>query len=173
MNKYWFLFYMAIIIIITGYLFKCYINLGYYEGFEGSYQKCDQMTDCKTCVGTKTSVDGVCYWCNGQCKSPAKYYDPNNCSSSLLKCGTPTPTTPTTPPTTTPPTTCENIKNCSNCISSSNKCFWGDRDKKCSSKQLKGYGKICSGLHRDPTCPKCDECPKLTLLKTPTFITSQ
>jgi hypothetical protein len=163
MNKYWFLFYMAIIIIITAYLCKCYMNLGYYEGFEGSYQKCNQMSDCKTCVGTRTSIDGVCYWCNGQCKSPAEYYDPNNCSSDPMKCGKPTPT----------PTTCENIKNCTDCIGSSNNCFWGDRDQKCSSTSKNGYGKICSGLNPDPTCPKCDECPKLTLLKTPTFMTLQ
>lgn len=67
------------------------------------------------------------------------------------------------------PTKCEKNSNCQSCISSN--CFWGDRDQKCSSTNKSGYGKICSGL--DPTCPKCDECPKLTLLKTPTFITQQ
>jgi hypothetical protein len=34
-----------------------------------------------------------------------------------------------------------------------------------------GYSKICSGSGTN--CPKCDVCPKLTLLKTPTFITQQ
>jgi hypothetical protein len=162
MNKFWFFFYMVIVIIITAYLCKCYMNLGYFEGFEGSYQKCNQMSDCKTCLQTKTSLDGVCYWCNGQCKSPTEYYDPENCSSDPLECGK----TPT-------PTICENNTNCTDCIGSSNDCFWGDRDQKCSSTRENGYGKICSGLNPDPSCPKCNECPKLTLLKTPTFITYQ
>lgn len=70
-------------------------------------------------------------------------------------------------------TQCTAYQNCADCVGSSNNCFWGDEDQKCSSTQLNGYGKICSGSDANSTCPKCEECPKLTLLKTPTFITQQ
>jgi hypothetical protein len=70
-------------------------------------------------------------------------------------------------------TQCTSYQNCSDCIGSTNNCFWGDKDQKCSSTSKIGYGKICSESNPDSTCPKCEECPKLTLLKTPTFITQQ
>ena len=72
-----------------------------------------------------------------------------------------------------PRSRCSTYKNCAECVKSSNNCFWGDRDQKCSSIQLNGYGKICSGSNPNPNCPKCEQCPKLTLLSTPTFITQQ
>ena len=66
---------------------------------------------------------------------------------------------------------CNAISNCQTCTNSG--CFWGDTDQKCSSTFKAGYGKICSGSNPDPNCPKCEVCPQLTLLKTPTFITAQ
>jgi hypothetical protein len=72
---------------------------------------------------------------------------------------------------------CTSYQNCTDCIGSTNNCFWGDRDQKCSSTNKSGYSRICSGSNPNPnpnpSCPKCHECPKLTLLKTPTFITQQ
>jgi len=68
---------------------------------------------------------------------------------------------------------CTAYQNCAECVGNNNNCFWGDRDQKCSSTKKFGYGKICSGYNPNQNCPKCHECPKLTLLKTPTFITQQ
>ena len=39
-----------------------------------------------------------------------------------------------------PRSRCSTYKNCAECVKSSNNCFWGDRDQKCSSIQLNGYG---------------------------------
>lgn len=68
---------------------------------------------------------------------------------------------------------CTTYQHCAECVGNNNNCFWGDKDQKCSSTKKFGYGKNCSGYNPDPSCPKCHECPKLTLLKTPTFITQQ
>jgi hypothetical protein len=126
-----------------------------------SGSQCSTHNKCSDCV---KSVDGnsssPCYWSNSK----------NNCSAFndqgfYRTCNQP----PTPGPS---PTKCETNYNCQSCIESD--CFWGDRDQKCSSNFKTGYGKICSGSNpNNPNCPKCEACPKLTLVKTPTFITAQ
>lgn len=87
-------------------------------------QKCSQMSDCKTCVQTKTGQDGVCYWCDGKCTAGNKSNP--GCSSDPMKCGKgPNPVNPIDP------------------------------------------------VYPTDNCPKCEVCPTLTLLKTPTFMTTQ
>jgi hypothetical protein len=125
-----------------------------YEGYS-SRNQCTGNKNCAQCVNnTDANTNVPCWWNNK--KGCSAFYD----KGYSRTCSTPNPN----------PSTCENIKNCKNCVGNNN-CFWGDRDQKCSSFNKLGYGKICSGYYPDPTCPKCDECPKLTLLKTPTFIT--
>jgi hypothetical protein len=122
MNKYT-IFFSLIIIIITFYEFRTSL----FEGFErnsNSVQNCSEMSDCKTCVQTKTGQDGICYWCNGKCTASDNYYP--GCSSDPAKCGKgPNPVNPIDP------------------------------------------------VYPTDNCPKCEVCPKLTLLRTPTFMTTQ
>jgi len=135
MNKYYFLFYLLIIISITFFVFSQDINFissDLFEGFQdksnhiGAYQKCSQMSDCKTCLDTMTAKDGICYWCNGKCTASDDYHA--GCSSDTKSCSRPAPF----PPGPTP------------------------------------------GPNPTPEpCPSCPVCPKLQLLKTPTFMTAQ
>lgn len=130
-----------------------------------SGSQCSSHNKCSDCV---KSVDGnsssPCYWSNSKNKCSA-YDDPG----FYRTCTEPKPV----------PTKCETISNCNTCTSSD--CFWGDTDQKCSTSFKTGYGKICSGLNPgpnpnpdpNPDCPKCELCPKLTLVRTPTFITPQ
>ena len=97
MNKYT-IFFTFIIVIITIYEFRT----SFFEGFSGSgsssgaMQKCSQMSDCKTCVQTKTGQDGVCYWCDGKCTAGDKSHP--GCSSDPMKCGKgPNPVDPVYP----------------------------------------------------------------------------
>ena len=75
---------------------------------------------------------------------------------------------------------CSTYTNCADCVKNysegndNSPCYWSPNLKKCSSSP--GMGNIRTCPESTPTnsnCPKCDECPKLTLLKTPTFITQQ
>ena len=152
---------ILVLIFFMYNIFKYYSSS--YEGYSSKSQ-CTSYQNCTQCVNNNDgNSNSPCWWSNDK----DKYGNTKGCSAFNDKgysrtCSTPTPT---------PSTTCENNKNCTDCIGSTNNCFWGDRDQKCSSTSKSGYGKICSGS--DPTCPKCNECPKLTLLKTPTFITAQ
>lgn len=148
MNKYYFFFYMFIIICITLYAFSQDLNFASSDLFEsfqdkskhvGAYQKCSQMSDCKTCLDTTTSRDGICYWCDGKCTASDDYHA--GCSSDTKSCSrpspfppepTPGPTPGPTPPDPTPP-----------------------------------------GPIPPKPCPDCPVCPKLQLLKTPTFMSAQ
>ena len=42
------------------------------------------MTNCKQCVQTKTSNDGVCYWCDGSCRASDDWQE--GCNSSPMNC---------------------------------------------------------------------------------------
>ena len=55
----------------------------------GAYAKCSQIPDCKTCGSTKTSQDGVCYWCDAGAgkKSCQVWSNTGNCSSDQRDCG--------------------------------------------------------------------------------------
>ena len=55
----------------------------------GAYAKCSQIPDCKTCGSTKTSQDGVCYWCDAGAgkKSCQVWSNTGNCSSDERDCG--------------------------------------------------------------------------------------
>ena len=55
----------------------------------GAYAKCSQIPDCKTCGSTKTSQDGICYWCDAGAgkKSCQMWSDNKNCSSDERNCG--------------------------------------------------------------------------------------
>jgi mannitol-specific phosphotransferase system IIBC component len=55
----------------------------------GAYAKCSQIPDCKTCGSTKTSQDGVCYWCDAGAgkKSCQVWSNTGNCSSDQKDCG--------------------------------------------------------------------------------------
>lgn len=139
-------------------LFNYYYNV--YEGYDTlSHPQCSTYNNCSDCVKNYNSGDNnvPCWW--NKSKGCSAFYDEGYSRS----CTTPSPA----------PSTCEMNTNCKDCVGNSNNCFWGDRDQKCSSTSKSGYGKICSGSDPEPNCPKCDECPKLTLLKTPTFITQQ
>jgi len=139
------------------------------EGYSSNTQQCSNYSNCADCVknfdGNTTSP---CYWSNdkdknGKTKGCSAFNDPGY----YRTCSEPNPQ----------PNKCDVISNCKNCTESD--CFWGDTDQKCSSTFKAGYGKICSGSNPDPNpnpdpnCPKCEVCPKLTLLKIPTFITAQ
>ena len=54
-----------------------------------AYAKCSQIPDCKTCGSTKTSQDGVCYWCDAGAgkKSCQVWSNTGNCSSDQKDCG--------------------------------------------------------------------------------------
>lgn len=132
MNKFYFFFYIFIIICITFFAFRQDLHFASNDLFEGfnptheAYQKCGQMSDCKTCIDTMTSEDGICYWCDGKCTASDKYHA--GCSSDTKSCSRPAPFPPTPDPTPGP----------------------------------------------NPTpCPSCPICPKLQLLKTPSFMTAQ
>lgn len=84
MNKYT-IFFALIIVIITVYEIRNNLFEGFSSGSSGAVQKCSQMSDCKTCVQTKTGQDGVCYWCDGKCTS-GDNYNPG-CNSDPMKCG--------------------------------------------------------------------------------------
>ena len=144
------------ILILVFFMYKIfnYYNSSY-EAYS-SHAQCTAYKNCAQCVNnTDANTNVPCWW--NTTKGCSAFYD----KGYSRTCSAPTPT----------PTICENIKNCKNCLGNNNNCFWGDRDQKCSSINKIGYGKICSGNNPDPTCPKCNECPKLTLLKTHTFIT--
>ena len=123
------------------------------EGLVGA-TSCTQFTNCSQCVnGQVNNSNSPCYW-SKQDKKCGSFIAPGysrDCSGSSNKC--------------------DAISNCQTCIETD--CFWGDTDQKCSSTFKAGYGKICSGSNPNPNCPKCEVCPQLTLLRTPTFITSQ
>ena len=55
----------------------------------GAYAKCSQIPDCTTCGSTRTSQDGVCYWCrdSASCKSGANTTGNKTCSSDQKDCG--------------------------------------------------------------------------------------
>ena len=136
------------------------------EGYSSSTQ-CSNYSKCSDCVknfdGNSTSP---CWWSNdkdthGNVKGCSAFKD----QGFSRTCTQPQPTPQ--------PNTCNKATNCQSCLSSD--CFWGDTEQKCSSTFKAGYGKICSGNNpnSDPSCPKCETCPKLTILKTPTFITAQ
>ncbi len=142
-----------LVLFFFGYKIIMYYNQ-MKEGLVGA-TTCSQFTNCSQCVnGQVNNSNSPCYWSNqdkkcGSFKNPGYSRD---CSGSLNKC--------------------DAISNCQTCTNSG--CFWGDRDQKCSSNFKAGYGKICSGNNpNNPNCPKCEACPKLTLVKTPTFITAQ
>ena len=58
----------------------------------GAYARCSQIPDCKTCGDTKTSQDGICYWCDDKGtgnKSCQVWSNTGNCSSDQKDCGNP------------------------------------------------------------------------------------
>ena len=134
------------------------------EGLLSSSTQCSAFQNCKECVNNYNAGDPKvpCLWSNdkdnhGNIKGCSAFAD----RGFSRTCNQPTPG----------PNTCNKATNCQSCLSSN--CFWGDTDQKCSSTFKAGYGKICSGNNPNPNCPKCETCPNLTLLKTPTFITTQ
>jgi len=138
-------------IVLVFFAYKIFIHYNELkEGLVGA-TNCTQFTNCNECInGQPNSSNILCYWSSSE-KKCGSFKDSGysrTCSDS---------------------NSCEAKKNCQTCTESS--CFWGDTDQKCSSTFKAGYGKICSGS--DPSCPKCEKCPQLTLLKTPTFITAQ
>ena len=89
-------------------------------------------------------------------------------------------------------TSCTQFTNCVECVNgnvidTSSPCYWSSEKNKCGSFNDPGYSRLCySGPTPSPTptptpgptpgpspCPICKECPELTLLKNPTFITKQ
>ena len=61
---------------------------------QDSYAKCSQISDCNTCGTVKTSLDGICYWCDANSsgkgsdkKSCQVYKKGANCSSDERDCG--------------------------------------------------------------------------------------
>ena len=97
-------------------------------------------------------------------------------------------------------TSCTQFANCAECVNgkvidTSSPCYWSSDKKKCGSFNDAGYSRQCypdsePGPDPEPIpepepipgpgpvpvptpSPICKECPKLTLLKTPTFITKQ
>jgi hypothetical protein len=85
--------------------------------------------------------------------------------------------------------TCSKYTNCADCVKNYREgdlnipCLWNNTIKKCNALPGPGYFRTCpastseSTLETNPEsthiCPECKECPKLTLLNTPTFITQQ
>lgn len=78
-------------------------------------------------------------------------------------------------------TNCTQFKSCVDCVNgkvfdTSSPCYWSSEKKKCGSFNDLGYSRQCS---KPPSpgpngpCPVCKKCPKLTLLKNPTYITKQ
>lgn len=134
------------------------------EGYSSNTEQCSNYSNCSECVKNYNAGDPKvpCLWSNdkdkhGNIKGCSAYDDPG----FYRTCSEPKPT----------PTKCDAISNCKTCTESD--CFWGDTDQKCSSTFKTGYGKICSGSNPEPSCPKCEVCPELTMLKIPTFITAQ
>lgn len=177
-------------IIVLGY--HLYKSSFMQEGYSSSTQ-CSNYSKCSDCV---KNFDGdsksPCWWSNdkdknGNVKGCSAFKDQGfsrTCTQPDPPPGPPTPIPPFGPPGPIPPgpiiippgpgpNTCSKATNCQSCLSSD--CFWGDTEQKCSSTFKAGYGKICSGNNPNPnpSCPKCETCPNLTLLKTPTFITAQ
>ena len=66
-------------------LFVIFLALYYYPRniYEG-YDTCNQMTNCSQCVQTKTSNDGICYWCDGSCRASDDWQE--GCNSSPMHC---------------------------------------------------------------------------------------
>ena len=134
---------------------------------------CTAYSNCSECVKNYNQGDKnvPCLWSNDK----DKHGNIKGCSAFddvgfYRTCTEPKPV----------PTKCDAISNCQTCVETD--CFWGDTDQKCSSTFKAGYGKICSGSNpnpnpnpnpNNPNCPKCEVCPKLTLVRTPTFITQQ
>ena len=143
------------LLVFVFFVYKIYI---YYqimqEGYSSSQSQCSVYQNCDSCVNNFDAGNPKvpCLWSNSK----------NNCSAFN--------DTGYSRTCSNQPTKCSNISNCTDCVDVSD-CYWGDRDQKCSSTMSAGYSKICSGSGTN--CPKCDVCPKLTLLKTPTFITQQ
>lgn len=167
---------LLVLLAIMFLVYHLYKSSFIQEGYSSSTQ-CSNYSKCSECVknfdGDSTSP---CWWSNDK----DKYGNLKGCSAFKDQgysrtCTQPDP--PPSPPTPVPPfgptNTCNKATNCKTCLNSD--CFWGDTDQKCSSTFKAGYGKICSGNNPDPNpdCPKCDTCPQLTILKTPTFITAQ
>ena len=148
---------LALIVVV----FFAYKIFNYYqimqEGYSSSQSQCSIYHNCAECVNNFDA---------GNLKVPCLWSSSKNQCSAFNNPGY-SRTCPNQP------TKCSNISNCTECVGSSNNCFWGDRDQKCSATMSDGYGKICSGSNPGTNCPKCELCPKLTLLKTPTFITQQ
>lgn len=143
---------------IIKHFFPFSFPFSFQEGLVGA-TNCTQFTNCNQCVnGQVNNSNSPCYW-NNQNKKCGSFKEPGYSET----CTEPKPT----------PTKCDAVSNCNTCIASD--CFWGDTDQKCSSTFKSGYGKICSGSNPNPNpnCPKCDVCPELTMLKIPTFITTQ
>ena len=193
MHKYKRYLGLLAIIVLVYHLYKSSFMQ---EGYSSSTQ-CSNYSKCSDCVknfdGDSTSP---CWWSNdkdthGNVKGCSAFKDQGfsrTCTQPDPPPGPPTPIPPFGPPTPIPPgpiiippgpgpgpNTCNKATNCQSCLSSD--CFWGDTEQKCSSTFKAGYVKICSGNNPnpnpDPSCPKCETCPNLTLLKTPTFITTQ
>ena len=87
-------------------------------------------------------------------------------------------------------TSCTQFTNCAECVNgkvidTSSPCYWSNEKKKCGSFNDAGYSRLCYPTPPGPTppptppgptpapCPICKQCPELTLLKNPTFITKQ
>ena len=85
-------------------------------------------------------------------------------------------------------TSCTQFTNCVECVNgkvidTSSPCYWNKEKNKCGSFDDPGYSRLCypsptPGPTPEPgptptPCPVCKECPELTLLKNPTFITKQ
>jgi hypothetical protein len=93
-------------------------------------------------------------------------------------------------------TSCTQFTNCVECVNgkvkdTSSPCYWNNEKNKCGSFNDPGYSRLCyptpptppeptppEPTPPEPTptpgpCPICKQCPELTLLKNPTFITKQ
>lgn len=94
-------------------------------------------------------------------------------------------------------TSCSQLNTCSSCVDAaitdtSSPCYWNNQKKLCGSFLDAGYSRQCptspdptpeptpepepepEPIIKNPTRNKnCPVCPKLTLLKSPTFITQQ
>jgi hypothetical protein len=112
MNKSLLLKSISLILILVIFYCVCKNYNVLREGLDTPQAKCKNIKNCKDCGTKVTSDDGVCYWCNGKCKSGANYSkyaagscsrDVNNTTCTAIDTVTPATTSTTTSATTTYP----------------------------------------------------------------------
>ena len=144
-KKYKKLFAMVILLF---FIFNYYYG-NKYEGLSTQSQ-CSTYTNCADCVkNTNANTNVPCWWSNdndqnGNKKGCSAFYDKGYSRSCPVSTPESNPVTnPATNPVTNPVT-----------------------NPATNPASTLKFSSISN-------CPKCNECPKLTLLNTPTFITQQ